>query len=111
MKIREVEYDSFKVDGCPTCDFGSTYINDIRIIFEDEWYLKFYCERLDDYALTEGDWFVILGNSRTREDIINKWRDKVDKYAPGESIYYEQGYLWSNESRRTYLTAPSKDYD
>lgn len=102
MKIVNIGYDNWKsVDGCPTCNYGSIYVDNIRIIFEDNSYIEFHSEVENiGCALSESDWMIILGNSNTKTEIIEAWMSKIKDYLPNEDIYYTDGWVWSNESTK-----------
>ena len=103
MNISKVEYDSYTDGGCPTCDYGANYIDNVKIIFDDETFIEFHSEIINKEVLSESDWMVILGRSNTKEDIINQWKQSFNSYTFNSSdVYYKEGLVWSNESTVHY---------
>lgn len=72
LKIKDVKYDSTGWSGCPTCDYGSCYINYIDIIFEDDTKLSIKAEQMYEYMLSEYNYMQILSNSESIDEIVLK---------------------------------------
>lgn len=68
LKIKKVNYDNHSFGGCETCDYGSSYISNIEIIFEDETTLKIETDQMYEYTLTESDFMILLSNSSDLND-------------------------------------------
>lgn len=68
LKIIKVNYDSDYSYGCETCDYGSQYISNIEIIFEDETMLKIETDQIYEYTLTESDFMKLINDSDNLED-------------------------------------------
>ena len=84
LKIKKVNYDENFEYGCETCDYGSSYVNEIEIIFEDDTYTNIKVDRMYKYALTESDYMQLIANSNNIDDfcvnIIKKLKnDRYDK--------------------------------
>lgn len=95
MKIISVNYqNNDQRGGCDTCDYGSRYIKDMLITWEDNSTLAIHTDiSCDGYDLTESDWILILANSSSIDEIIEAIKDKL---APAikqdwmsQHIYYE----------------------
>lgn len=63
LKIIKANYDSDFTSGCETCDYGSEYISNIEIVFEDYGTINIETNNMYEYALTESDFMQLLGNS------------------------------------------------
>lgn len=50
--IKSVDYETQHYAGCPTCDYGSAYISDIKIGLKN-FDIKIYSEQMYDFAITE----------------------------------------------------------
>lgn len=81
MKIKDIYYDTDHIQGCPTCDYGSSYITDFTIIYEDEHKLSFIISGDNGKLISEGDLMCILANTSNedeiKESIINKCKRKI----------------------------------
>ena len=98
-EIKDIEYDHYKSrTGCPTCDYGSVYVDNMRLTYDDDSYIEFNSEVEDSSILTESDWMIMLANSKNENELIELWKKKVDDYLPSKDIYYTKGLTWSNES-------------
>lgn len=51
--IRDIKYDKSSIKGCPTCDYGSSYITDLTVTF-DRYVLKAHSDKMYDFCPTEG---------------------------------------------------------
>ena len=73
LKIKDVKYDSDAYGGCPTCDFGSSYISNIEIIFEDDAKLSIETDQMYEYMVSESDYMQILASeNNTIDEIVLK---------------------------------------
>ena len=68
LKIKKVNYDENFEYGCETCDYGSSYVNEIEIIFEDDTYTNIKVDKMYEYALTESDYMQLIANSNNIDD-------------------------------------------
>lgn len=84
LKIKKVNYDEDFEYGCETCDWGSSYVNEIEIIFEDDTYTNIKIDRMYKYALTESDYMQLIANSNNIDEfcvnIIKKLKSKAYKH-------------------------------
>ena len=80
LNVKKVEYDNFYEGGCETCDYGSSYANDIKITLNDGKTSKIYIDKMYDYSLTESDIMRLISNSNDINDfyinIINLISEK-----------------------------------
>lgn len=51
--IKDYTDDSYSHDGCPTCDYGSEYINEVDIILT-KYKIHFKTNQMYEYVLSEG---------------------------------------------------------
>jgi hypothetical protein len=73
LKIKDVKYDSDAYGGCPTCDFGSSYISNIEIILEDDTKLSIETDQMYEYMVSESDYMKILASeNNTIDEIVLK---------------------------------------
>lgn len=77
LKIKNVNYESDCFGGCETCDYGSSYISNIEITFENEEKLTIETNQMYDYMLSESDYMQVLGNSQSIEEIVLKSLDLI----------------------------------
>lgn len=77
LKIKDVKYESNCFAGCETCDYGSSYISNIEITFENEEKLIVETNQMYDYMLSESDYMQVLGNSQSTEEIVLKLLDLI----------------------------------
>ena len=79
LKIKDVKYDSDAYRGCPTCDFGSSYISNIEIIFEDDTKLSIETDQMYEYMVSESDYMQILASeNNTIDEIVLKLLEIVN---------------------------------
>ena len=87
LKIKKVNYDNRSYSGCETCDYGSEYISNIEIIFEDKTTLKIETNQMYEYMLTESDFMILLSNSNDLNDFYKNMLKLIkDKSYEIESI-------------------------
>ena len=82
MKVKKVDYEQYHVDGCETCDYGSSYVNEISITLEDDTYIDVKIDKMYDYILSESDYMQLLANSKDIDNFIVNIIEKVknDRY-------------------------------
>lgn len=86
-KIVSVDYQIHDTRGhCPTCDYGSTYVRDMYVKYDDNIKVHFHvCSTWDgEYCISESDWMTTILNCDTRDELIewfcNKMNVNIDKY-------------------------------
>lgn len=77
LKIKKVNYDNDFRYGCETCDYGSQYISNIEIIFEDETMLKIETDQMYDYTLTESDFMKLINDSDNLNDFYENMFETI----------------------------------
>lgn len=103
MKIKDVEYDTTFWGGCPTCDYGSNYINKFIIFYDNGEYDKFKIEKMYEYLISEADLMKVLSNfitrEKLREDIVNFVKkfnenavEKATLHINDETVIYGERY-------------------
>ena len=70
LKIKKVNYDENWESGCSTCDWGSSYVNEIEITLEDGTYTNIKVDKMYDYVLSKSDYMKLIANSNTIDDFI-----------------------------------------
>ena len=50
--IKDIEYEHDSIRGCPTCDYGSSYITDLTVTF-DKYVLKAHSDKMYNFCPTE----------------------------------------------------------
>ena len=70
MNVKKINYNEDYCDGCETCDYGSQYINDLEIIFEDDTKTHIVIDNMYEFAFTEADLMQLLYTSTSIEDFI-----------------------------------------
>lgn len=101
MKVKYVDYDSYSSGGCPTCNYGALYVDDITITYEDGEIIRFVLETGSE-IISEGDWMVMLGNSSTKEEVIKEWVSKVNRYMSDVSDDYAYYYITKDGIKTKY---------
>ena len=96
MKVLNVEYDSDYFPGCDTCDYGSKYITDFTIIYEDH-KTNYRIEGNNSKLISEGKLMTILANANSEKEIndniIQGCKDKLKS----SSINYYGGKLFIDD--------------
>lgn len=96
MRIIDVLYDSDYIAGCPTCDYGSKYITNCIIKYEDGHTLDFNIEGENSRLISEGKLMTILANTSNegeiKEAIIQGCKDIIKS----SEIHYYDGTLIIN---------------
>ena len=96
MKIVDVRYDSQYIPGCPTCDYGSTYLSDFTIVYEDEHELNFRIEGVNGRLISEGKLMTILANTSNEEEIKREVIRQCKNTIYNSNIHYYSGKLYIN---------------
>lgn len=55
-----IEYEDDHIAGCPTCDYGSEYINEYTFVFKDNKKLEVKVNNMYRYCFSEGDMMRII---------------------------------------------------
>jgi len=78
MKIIKVNYNQGEyIEGCETCDYGSSYITDISVETETA-IITFECDTMYDY-ISESDLMQFLAvDYSTEEELANKFKDTFE---------------------------------
>lgn len=63
--IQSIETDKNNYGGCDTCDYGSSYINELNFRFKEE-QLTVEVNEMYDYALSEGFLMTLMLNGAER---------------------------------------------
>jgi hypothetical protein len=61
--LETIEYDRDGWDGCETCNYGSRYINIVKLKFNDGDYKKIEIRHEYDYLMNESDLMKIICNA------------------------------------------------
>lgn len=69
-KVTKINYNNNILGGCKTCDWGSEYISDIEIIFENGDKLEISTNQMYEYVLTESDYMHALYISKNETDLV-----------------------------------------
>lgn len=70
LNVKKVNYNEDFTSGCETCDYGSSYVNEIEIILEDETKTKIKIDRMYKYSLSESEYIRLISNSETIDEFI-----------------------------------------
>lgn len=96
MKIIDVIYDSQHIQGCPTCDYGSTYLTDFTLIYDDEHEVNFRIEGENGSLLSEGRLMTILANTSDEQEIKEAIIQNCKDVIKSSTIHYYTGKLFVN---------------
>lgn len=96
MKIIDVIYDSDHIQGCPTCDYGSTYLTDFTLIYDDEHEVNFRIEGENGSLLSEGRLMTILANTSDEQEIKEAIIQNCKDVIKSSTIHYYTGKLFVN---------------
>lgn len=105
MKVKKVNYDNHYTSGCETCDYGSSYIEDIEIILEDGTYIRIKFNQMYKYMLSESDYINIIGMSNDLEDMWSNLFTRLEEKMWGGD--YDM-YIKLNIN---YMTVNGEDVD
>ena len=86
LKIKDVIYDYDCSPGCETCDYGSSYVSNIKIIFRDDTVLSIETDQMYEWMFSESDYMRILSNSESIEEIIFKVLNSVKEWESIEDV-------------------------
>ena len=77
--VTSISYDSRKIPGgCDTCDYGSEYITDMYITYDETIKLHFHTlVKYEDYGISESDWMQAVLNCETADDLIAWYKEKT----------------------------------
>lgn len=100
LKIKDVKYDNDFNPGCETCDYGSSYISNIDVIFEDDTKLSIETDQMYEYMVSESDYMKILASeNNTIDEIVLKLLEivKEKSYSLKSRIELEDMKITVNE--------------
>ena len=98
MEVKDVIYDSEYVAGCETCDYGSEYIDDIKIVFNDDNILKIKTNTSYGYIFSAADYIKIICNSNNIKDIILNLLLKGKSYLEDIEIAINDSFINTKET-------------
>ena len=96
MKIIDVLYDSEYIHGCETCDYGSRYITNCVIKYEDGHTLDFEIEGENGRLISEGKLMTILANTSNEQEIKDAIIQNCKGMINSSKIHYYSGILIIN---------------
>lgn len=70
LNVKKINYNEDFIYGCETCDYGSSYVNEIEIVLQDNTYANIKVDKMYEYALSESDYMQIIANSDDIKDLI-----------------------------------------
>ena len=79
LNAKKVSYDEDSTGGCETCNYGSSYVNEIEITLEDGTYTNIKVDQMYEYLLSESDYMQLIANSNDIQDFILKLLEKVNR--------------------------------
>lgn len=77
INIKKVDYNSRDIAGCPTCDYGSNYIDNIKITLENDETITIKFENMYEHALNEEEYMKLLANSDNTNQFIHNAIKKI----------------------------------
>lgn len=95
--IKSIEYDSDYSLGCESCDYGSSYINQLTIEFQDGIIWEIEIDNMYDYALTESDLIKICVNSNSKEEIKNEILKAIEEEGASGADFSINGETYLRE--------------
>mgnify|MGYP003294054579 CR=1 FL=1 len=72
LNVKKVNYEEDYISGCETCDYGSSYINKIEIILEDNTSISIELSKMYSYVLSKVDYMKLISNNDTIDEFILK---------------------------------------
>lgn len=81
--VKDIRYDTEHYGGCPTCDYGSSYINEIYFYLETG-ILTIRVSQMYDYPLSEGFMMKLLLNNvdqvkeKTEQEFIEWLENEIN---------------------------------
>lgn len=93
QKIIKIDYSINDTRGhCPTCDYGSTYVRDMYIEYEDNVKVHFHTMSTwgDEYCISESDWMISILNLNTRDEVIEWFSNKMSENIKKWPYAYKQ---------------------
>lgn len=97
MKILKVNYSQNYEKGCETCDWGSRYINQFEVVFDDG-IIKYEISNEYEYLLSEIDLIQLLANVNSKKEIEDKLRELIKN----KKTNAWEGYLGINDKKYYY---------
>lgn len=95
--IVNIQSDEYSYGGCPTCDYGSQYINEITITLT-KYIINVNLNKMYEYCLSSGSlMIIILPNvdkimSMTEEEFIKWFKEQLQKII--YKSYAKLKYTW-----------------
>lgn len=88
MEVKKVNYYQHYISGCETCDYGSSYINEISITLEDDTYIEVKIDKMYDYTLSESDYMQLLANSKDINNFVINIIEKIKNNRYDKNLYF-----------------------
>lgn len=105
LNIKKVNYDENWESGCETCDYGSSYVNEIEIILEDGTYTNIKIDKMYEYALSESDYMNLISNSNNINEFIMNILNKIKENS------YKKEIEWKIELEALSITVNGEEID
>lgn len=95
--IVNIQSDEYSYRGCPTCDYGSQYINEVTITLT-KYVINVNLNKMYEYCLSSGSLMtIILPNvdlimSMTEEEFIKWFKEQLQEII--DKSYAKLNYTW-----------------
>lgn len=78
--IKEIKYDTDITHGCETCDYGSSYIDEIEIVLNNGASIKIDIDNMYENLLSESKYVELMSSSKDINEFIMKILSLKDIY-------------------------------
>lgn len=92
--------DSYHYDGCPTCNYGSEYINEITIKTTN-YTIDIKLNQMYDYAFSQADAIKIFAGADLRQMNESEFIDYIEKTFK-EGKWNTDSWCWCPESLQKF---------
>ena len=109
LKIKEVKYDSYCANlGCETCDYGSNYIDNFEIIFDDDTKMAVHIDTMyNNIGISESDLIKLCINAQSKNELKSLIIKTVQYYAKKEyndvSLKINDEWILTENGTQDYL--------
>jgi len=96
--VVNIEQDNWSSPGCETCDYGSSYVNELSV-YLTKYKITAEVNQMYEYLLSDGDLFkIFLRNiedikNMTEIEFINWFELQVKKYVDDNGAEFEYKYI------------------
>lgn len=96
LRIKKIDYDTEDFEGCETCDYGSKYIDEFTIEFENGYVLNVKTSQMYEHAFSQSDLMNLCLNNDC-ENIEDFKKNIIDIFIKNSYSFRTNELIINNE--------------